>query len=140
LWSPNTQPVPEQDTIPESVFVDITDVENQTIFFQEFSAACNKNEHLWGLAEKPRLDGRRLFAEFILSAVMADKLCTEASNFHRSKRYSGASFPFRVIPRFWRSPLLAYLANMAAYMGVRQNWKLIWLGTCHPMDMSLIVG
>jgi hypothetical protein len=64
-------------TIPESVFVDITNVENQTIFFQEFSAVCNKNEHLWGLAEKPRLDGRRLFAEFLLSAVMADKLCTE---------------------------------------------------------------
>jgi hypothetical protein len=64
-------------TIPKSVFVDITNVENQTVFFQEFSAACNKNEHLWGLAEKPCLDGRRLFAEFLLSAVMTDKLCTE---------------------------------------------------------------
>jgi hypothetical protein len=73
---PNTQSFLERHH-PESVFVDITNVENQTVFFKEFSAACNKNEHLWGLAEKPRLDGRRLFAEFLLSAVLADKLCTE---------------------------------------------------------------
>jgi hypothetical protein len=44
------------------------------MIFQEFSVACNKNEHFWGLAEKPRPDGHGLFAEFLLSAVMADMI------------------------------------------------------------------
>jgi hypothetical protein len=64
-------------TIPDSIFVGSMNIENQMNFFKECPTACNKNKYLWSQAERLHLNGKRVFAEFLLSATMADKLCDE---------------------------------------------------------------
>jgi hypothetical protein len=65
--------------MPDSILVDITHVDNPTVFYDEFTALCKHREHLWGLEEKLRVDGHRRFAEFVVSPEMATKLCSEGA-------------------------------------------------------------
>ncbi|KAG0737316.1 hypothetical protein G6F57_013857 [Rhizopus arrhizus] len=52
--------------MPDSILVDITHVDNTTVFYDEFTALCKHREHLWVLEGKLRVDGHRCFAEFVV--------------------------------------------------------------------------
>ncbi|GAN03110.1 hypothetical protein MAM1_0034d02561 [Mucor ambiguus] len=65
--------------LPQSVFIDISNVHEQKKNFKELIEICHENngDHFWGLEEKPICDGNRIFAEFLLSGEMSHRVVSE---------------------------------------------------------------
>jgi len=64
-------------TIPNSIFIDITEVDNQLQFLKELQIQADYNEHLWSVEDTLRNDNQRRYAEVTVSPSFGESLCTE---------------------------------------------------------------
>ncbi|OBZ80508.1 hypothetical protein A0J61_11443, partial [Choanephora cucurbitarum] len=64
-------------TLPNSVFVGITNVKDVKKYFSDLTALCTPGDQLWGLEETPRVEGSRSFIECVFTDSLARKAIVE---------------------------------------------------------------
>ncbi|ORE00897.1 hypothetical protein BCV72DRAFT_218304, partial [Rhizopus microsporus var. microsporus] len=95
----------------DTVFVDISSVENKKLFVKELKEVYSDNSHLWGIEDCFRRSYSRLYAKITFSAEFTKKVYDEGSEFPSS--------PYRFVEHQSLSvnseilTITAFLVNMA---------------------------
>ncbi|KAI8327015.1 hypothetical protein EDC96DRAFT_453662 [Choanephora cucurbitarum] len=117
-------------TLPDSVFVDITNVKDVQTFFNDLTTLCAPGDQLWGLEKTPRVESSRSFIECVFTESLARKAVTEGLHLPSSQEPFTTFEALSADVKILKISISGLPRHMVELMVEQPNSNLICLAIC----------